>query len=104
MAKAQAQKYREQLFNARSATLGTDTLNVKYTYRLPDPPILTDGKDPTFDSWNTMIRDKLRNNTYIKTSQLVLYTYSTVPVDTLISNYYPDVARNQLIPLRIALK
>ena len=27
--------------------------------KIPDPPILTDGKDPTFDSWKLQIRDKL---------------------------------------------
>jgi len=30
--------------------------------KLPDPPILTDGKDPTFESWKLQMRDKLRVN------------------------------------------
>jgi hypothetical protein len=30
--------------------------------KIPDPPVLTDGKDPTFESWKLQIRDKLRTN------------------------------------------
>ena len=30
--------------------------------KIPDPPILTDGKDPTFESWKLQIRGKLRVN------------------------------------------
>jgi hypothetical protein len=30
--------------------------------KLPDPPILTDGKDPTFKRWRVQTRDKLRVN------------------------------------------
>ena len=30
--------------------------------KIPDPPILTDGKDPTFESWRLQIRGKLRVN------------------------------------------
>ena len=69
-------KYREQLQDARSTSPGTDT--PKYTYRLPDPPILTDGKDPTFYSWNTIVRDKLRNNTYLfrDESARIIYVFN----------------------------
>jgi len=48
VAKAQNQKYLEYLRNARSVIPGTKA--PKHTYRLPDPHILTDGKDLTFDS------------------------------------------------------
>lgn len=30
--------------------------------KIPDPPLLTDGKGPTFDSWRLQIRGKLRTN------------------------------------------
>src|SRR5580658_4929081 len=30
--------------------------------KLPDPPILTDGKDPTFENWRIQTQDKLRVN------------------------------------------
>jgi len=30
--------------------------------KIPDPPLLTDGKDPTFDSWKLQIKGKLRTN------------------------------------------
>ena len=30
--------------------------------KLPDPPILTDGKDPTFERWRIQMQDKLRVN------------------------------------------
>src|SRR5436190_20002147 len=30
--------------------------------KIPDPPILTDGKDPTFESWKLQIQGKLRVN------------------------------------------
>jgi len=30
--------------------------------KIPDPPIFTDGKDPTFDSWKLQMRGKLRAN------------------------------------------
>jgi hypothetical protein len=30
--------------------------------KIPDPPLLTDGKDPTFESWKLQIRGKLRAN------------------------------------------
>ena len=30
--------------------------------KIPDPPILTDGKDPTFESWKLQIWGKLRVN------------------------------------------
>ena len=30
--------------------------------KIPDPPLLTDGKDPTFESWRLQIRGKLRVN------------------------------------------
>jgi hypothetical protein len=31
--------------------------------KLPDPPILTDGKHPTFENWRIQTQDKLRVNT-----------------------------------------
>jgi hypothetical protein len=30
--------------------------------KIPDPPVLTDGKEPTFESWKLQIRGKLRTN------------------------------------------
>ena len=30
--------------------------------KIPDPPVLTDGKDPTFENWKLQIRGKLRVN------------------------------------------
>ena len=30
--------------------------------KLPDPPILTDGKDPTFERWRIQMQDKLKVN------------------------------------------
>src|SRR5436189_4306178 len=30
--------------------------------KIPDPPILTDGKDPTFENWKLQIRGKLQVN------------------------------------------
>jgi hypothetical protein len=30
--------------------------------KIPDPPILTDGKDPTFENWKLQMQGKLRVN------------------------------------------
>jgi len=30
--------------------------------KIPDPPLLTDGKDPTFDSWKIQVNGKLTVN------------------------------------------
>src|SRR4030081_1272706 len=30
--------------------------------KIPDPPLLTDGKEPTFESWKLQIQGKLRVN------------------------------------------
>jgi hypothetical protein len=43
-----------------SATITTIT---KYSKKRPDPPIFTDGVDPTFESWKIQIQAKLRANT-----------------------------------------
>jgi len=39
-----------------------DSGRPKRSAKIPDPPILTDGKDPTFDSWKLQMRGKLRTN------------------------------------------
>lgn len=36
--------------------------SVKYSKRRPDPPIFTDSKDPTFESWKIQMQAKLRAN------------------------------------------
>jgi len=90
MATARAQKYQDQLRNTRSVTPGIEAS--KHTYRLPDPPILTDGKDPTFDSWNTMIRDKLRNNAYLFQDESARIAY--------VFNRTGGYANKQLLPRR----
>ena len=39
-----------------------DSLSSKKSSKLPDPPVLTDGKDPKFDSWLLAMEDKLSVN------------------------------------------
>jgi hypothetical protein len=36
--------------------------NSSKSAKIPDPPLLTDGKDPTFESWKLQVRGKLRTN------------------------------------------
>ena len=46
--------------------------------KLPDPPILTDGKDPTFENWKLQMRDKLQvNSDYFPTEEArMAYVFS----------------------------
>jgi hypothetical protein len=43
--------------------------------KIPDPPILTDGKDPTFESWKLQIRGKLQVNANHFQSEEARMTY-----------------------------
>ena len=43
-------------------TTTTSTKKEKLSTKLPDPPIFTDGKDPTWDLWNAAIVNKLSVN------------------------------------------
>lgn len=43
--------------------------------KIPDPPMLTDGKDPTFESWKLQMRGKLRTNSDHFQSEEAKMTY-----------------------------
>ena len=43
-------------------TPSTHTISGKRSTKHPDPPILTDGKEPTFDDWSLLVQDKLQVN------------------------------------------
>ena len=49
------------LDDARGAST-TPVPETKRTTKLPDPPILTDGKDPRFEDWLSRIKNKLKVN------------------------------------------
>jgi hypothetical protein len=51
----------QMLLEGRSGTPASSQPVVRST-KLPDPPILTDGKDPKFEDWLLRIRDKLAVN------------------------------------------
>lgn len=40
----------------------TPSSSVKYSKSIPDPPFLTDGKDPTWEDWSSKIEEKLAVN------------------------------------------
>ena len=50
-------------------TLATITIiheqsgSASYSRKRPDPPVFTDGVDPTFESWKIQVQAKLRANT-----------------------------------------
>jgi hypothetical protein len=45
-----------------SSTLGSQDRTQKYSKKLPDPERLSDGVDPTFESWRLQMQGKLRVN------------------------------------------
>lgn len=51
--------------------------------KIPDPPVLTDGKDPTFESWRLQMRGKLRvNSDYFPTDEArMTYVFSRTSGD-----------------------
>lgn len=51
----------ESIVRALGRSPGT-TPEPKRSVKIPDPATLTDGQDPTFESWKIQIQDKLRIN------------------------------------------
>jgi hypothetical protein len=47
---------------ATTTTISEHSGTVKYSKKRPDPPIFTDGVDPTFESWKIQMQAKLRAN------------------------------------------
>lgn len=47
---------------ANTPTTSSDTSHDKKSTKLPDPPVLTDGKEPVFDEWLSKMRNKLYAN------------------------------------------
>jgi hypothetical protein len=48
---------------ATTSTTPEHSSSAKYSKKRPDPPIFTDGVDPTFESWKIQMQAKLRANT-----------------------------------------
>src|SRR5208282_1038808 len=66
-----------QAFTQRLARDDTPTTSAK-SAKIPDPPVLTDGKDPTFDNWKIQITGKLQvNSDHFATEQArITYVFS----------------------------
>jgi hypothetical protein len=100
-ANAEIERLRALLANQETPSLETETLNSDRlasvlealsrrltraespavptkSIKIPDPPILTDGKDPTFENWKLQIRGKLRVNAdYFPTNEArMTYVFS----------------------------
>jgi Zinc knuckle len=62
--------------------IGTSN-GVSKSTKIPDPPVLTDGKDPTFESWRLQMRGKLRvNSDYFLTEEArMTYVFSRTSGD-----------------------
>lgn len=43
--------------------------------KIPDPPLLTDGKEPTFDNWRIQVNGKLEVNTDHFATEQACMTY-----------------------------
>lgn len=51
--------YQDQLRENTTASGATSTCYPPLSSNLPDPPLLTDGKDPNIDHWLSLMKDKL---------------------------------------------
>lgn len=78
-------------------------VKVNKTTKIPDPPVFTDGKTPTFDAWKRAMRNKLRTNVdHFPTDEAQLgYVLSRVeqPASDILEPYAEEHAAN---PLRSA--
>ena len=71
--------------------------------KIPDPPILTDGKEPTFDNWKIQIQGKLQvNSDHFATEQAqITYVFSRTGGDAQ-KHLQPRISTSSIDPLETA--